>query len=116
MYIDNTFFIREDPFITHYKFNRFGKSIPAYSSTFVSFNTEDRSLNQHCVELSRSKDYFFDEVLDIIYDYSNHKVVYTKLDLNQTCGQVLRNKYFKCFIGKKQIIINEYDLEEEEED
>lgn len=116
MYIDNNFFIREDPICTHHKFNVLGKSIPVYSGTFISLYTEDKNLSNHAIEITRSKNYFFDEVLDLIYDYSNHKVVYTKLDLSQTYKQVLKNKYFKSFIGKRQLIINEYDLENEEED
>lgn len=97
MYIDNTLFVKEDPFISHYKFNRLAKSVPVYTSTFISFNTEDNSLHGHAIEITRNVGCFFDEVLD------------------QTYEQILRNKYFKSFIGKRQIILKESDLEYEED-
>lgn len=115
MYIDNTLFVKEDSFISHYKFNRLVKSLPVYASTFISFNTEDNSLHGHAIEITRNVGCFFDEVLDLIYEYTNYKVVYTQLDLDQTYEQVLRNKYFKSFIGKRQIILKESDLEYEKD-
>lgn len=115
MYIDNTLFVKEDPFISHYKFNRLAKSVPVYASTFISFNTEDNSLHGHAIEITRNMGCFFDEVLDLIYEYTDYKAVYTKLDLDQTYEQVLRNKYFKSFIGTRQIILKESDLEYEED-
>lgn len=115
MYIDNALFVKEDPFVSYYKFNRLAKSLPVYSSTFMCLSSEDNTLDGHAIEITRNVGCFFDEVLDLIYEYTDYKVVYTKLDLDQTYEQVLRNKYFKSFIGKRQIILKESDLEYEED-
>lgn len=108
MYLDTNNFVKELPYTSYYKFNTVEKTIAVNTPYYLSFNI----LKKNVAETVRIFDLDYSDHTFVIQDciealFNEHKdvcAVYTKLDLMQTFSQVRRNKYFKVFIGKRQLI------------
>jgi len=105
MYIDNTNLLRRPRTHSHWKFNKQGKAQHVFSNAALWLIGVDYNVKDYAHGLVDLSDRLvlpqFFKNLKVCRDI---KVVYTKLDLTQTRKQLQKNKYYKTFIGNKQII------------
>jgi hypothetical protein len=110
MYLDNNNFVKELPYKLFYDQNNKPQFCKIASKYYLNFNIlknyeSDAEIVRVYELLSNDHTYIIKESISAVFmEHKDIVSIYTKLSLDQTFSQVRVNKYFKSFIGSKQLI------------
>lgn len=110
MYLNTDNFVKELPYKLYCTQNKKRQLVDVNSKTYLSlnlfnFDETDAEIIRIFELLSNDYTYIIKESMAAIFMERKDIVsIYTKLDTSQTFSQVRVNKYFKSFIGPRQLI------------
>lgn len=111
MYLDNNNFVRELPFHGLFYDQNNKQQLVIFNRYYLTFNIlknyeDDAEIVRVYELLSNDRTYVIKESISAVFmEHKDIVSIYTKLSLDQTFSQVRVNKYFKSFIGSKQLIL-----------